>query len=262
MKILFIGDVVGGPGRRLVSEHAAAAKAACGASLVIANVENVAGGAGVTPETLRAVLEAGVDVATSGNHIFAHREAAERMAEMPALVRPVNYPPGVPGRGWLVATTPEGAKVAVVNALGRVFMETVDCPFRALDAALEILKSRAEVVVVDFHAEATSEKEAMARYLDGRVSALIGTHTHVQTADECVLPGGTAYITDVGMTGPLGGVIGTEAEPVLKRFITRMPARFKPAKGPGIFSAVAITVDRDTGRASALERIQLREVEP
>jgi metallophosphoesterase (TIGR00282 family) len=181
---------------------------------------------------------------------------------MPALVRPVNYPPGVPGRGWLVVPTPGGAKVAVVNALGRVFMETVDCPFRALDAALNVLSARADVVVVDFHAEATSEKEAMARYVDGRVAALIGTHTHVQTADEGILPRGTAYITDVGMTGPLGGVIGTEAEPVLRRFITRMPARFKPASGPGVFSAVVITVDGGTGLASAIERIQIREVEP
>lgn len=262
MKILFIGDIVGGPGRRLVKERAAAVKEEYGASLVIANVENVAGGAGVTPDTVSQVLEAGVDVATSGNHVFAHREAAERMDEMPALVRPVNYPPGVPGRGWLVATTPEGVKVAVVNALGRVFMETVDCPFRALDAALKVLAARADVVVVDFHAEATSEKEAMARHLDGRVAALIGTHTHVQTADEGILPGGTAYITDVGMTGPLGGVIGTDAGPVLKRFITRMPARFKPAKGDGIFSAVVVTVDGRTGLASAIERIQLREVEP
>ena len=262
MKILFIGDIVGGPGRRLVKERAAEVKEEYGASLVVANVENVAGGAGVTPDTVRQVLEAGVDVATSGKHVFAHRETAERMDEMPALVRPVNYPPGVPGRGWLVVTTPEGVKVAVVNALGRVFMETVDCPFRALDAALSVLSARAEVVVVDFHAEATSEKEAMARYLDGRVAALIGTHTHVQTADEGILPGGTAYITDVGMTGPLGGVIGTDAAPVLRRFITRMPARFKPAKGPGVFSAVAVTVDGDTGLASAIERIQLREVEP
>jgi metallophosphoesterase (TIGR00282 family) len=262
MKILFIGDIVGAPGRRLVTERVAAVKQECGASLVIANVENVAGGAGVTPETVRHVVEAGVDVATSGNHVFAHREAAAKMDEMPALVRPVNYPPGVPGRGWLVATTPEGVKVAVVNALGRVFMDAMDCPFRALDAALKILAARARVVVVDFHAEATSEKEAMAHYLDGRVTALIGTHTHVQTADERVLPGGTAYITDVGMTGPTGGVIGTEPAPVLKRFITRMPARFKPAAGDGVLSAVVVTVDGDTGLASAIERIQIREVEP
>lgn len=259
MEILFIGDVVGAPGRRLVAERAAALKRECGASLVIANVENVAGGAGVTPETVAQIVAAGVDVATSGNHIFAHREAAEGMDEMPTLLRPLNFPPGVPGRGWLVATTPGGRKVAVVNAQGRVFMDALDCPFRALDAALEILKARAKVVVVDFHAEATSEKEAMARYLDGRVTALIGTHTHVQTADERILPDGTAYITDVGMTGPEGGVIGTEAAPVLRRFISRMPARFKPARGKGVLSAVVISADAKTGRATAIRRIQERE---
>ncbi len=255
VEILFIGDIVGAPGRQLVAERAAALKEEHGASLVIANVENVAGGAGVTPETVAQVTAAGVDVATSGNHVFAHRDAVDRMAEMPTLIRPLNYPPGVPGRGWLVATTPEGRKVAVINAQGRVFMDDLDCPFRALDAALDILAKRAQIVVVDFHAEATSEKEAMAHHLDGRVAALIGTHTHVQTADERILPGGTAYIGDVGMTGPTGGVIGTEAAPVLRRFISRMPARFKPAGGKGVLSAVVISVDADAGSATAIKRI-------
>jgi len=259
MEILFIGDVVGAPGRRLVVERAPALKKEHNASLVIANVENVAGGAGVTPETVAQITRAGVDVATSGNHVFVHREATEGMDEMPTLLRPLNYPPGAPGRGWLVATTPEGHKVAVINAQGRVFMDMLDCPFRALDAALAVLANRAKVVVVDFHAEATSEKEAMAHYLDGRVTALIGTHTHVQTADERVSPGGTAYITDVGMTGPLGGVIGTEAEPVLKRFISRMPARFRPARGIGVLSAAVISVDEKTGCATAIKRVQERE---
>jgi metallophosphoesterase (TIGR00282 family) len=242
-----------------VTERAAALKEEYGASLVIANVENVAGGAGVTPETVAQITRAGVDVATSGNHVFAHREAADAMDEMPTLLRPLNYPRGVPGRGWLVATTPEGHKVIVINAQGRVFMDALDCPFRALDAALDILANRAKVVVVDFHAEATSEKEAMAHYLDGRVTALIGTHTHVQTADERVSPEGTAYITDVGMTGPTGGIIGTEAGPVLRRFISRMPARFKPARGPAVLSAVVISVDAETGCATAIKRVQERE---
>lgn len=259
MEILFIGDVVGAPGRRLVSERAVALKREVGASFVIANVENVAGGAGVTAETIAQVIGAGVDVATSGNHVFAHREAVDAVGEMPTLLRPLNYPPGVPGRGWLVATTPEGHKIAVINAQGRVFMDALDCPFRALDAALDVLANRAKVVVVDFHAEATSEKEAMAHYLDGRVTALVGTHTHVQTADERMLPDGTAYITDVGMTGPTGGIIGTEAAPVLKRFISRMPARFKPARGKGVLSAVVISVDEKTGRATAIKRIQEHE---
>ncbi|UCH78636.1 MAG: TIGR00282 family metallophosphoesterase [Candidatus Coatesbacteria bacterium] len=255
MKILFIGDVVGPVGRRLVRAHAAALRQEYGASLVIANVENVAGGAGVTPETVAEVVEAGVDVATSGNHVFAHRDAVERMDDMPKLIRPLNYPPGTPGRGWLVAPTPRGVKVAVINAAGRVFMEALDCPFRGLDEAVEVLRGEAPLIVVDFHAEATSEKEAMAHYLDGRVAALLGTHTHVQTADERVLPGGTAYITDVGMTGPTGGIIGTEARPVLDRFVTRMPARFKPARGSGVLSAVVVDADEATGRATAVERL-------
>ncbi|MGD8717296.1 MAG: TIGR00282 family metallophosphoesterase [Candidatus Zixiibacteriota bacterium] len=259
MKILFIGDIVGSTGRRLVEERTAELKAEYETSLVVANVENVAGGAGVTPDTLSRVIDAGVDVATSGNHIFANRETAGAMNEMPALVRPVNFPPGVPGRGWFVAKTPEGVNVAVINALGRVFMDAVDCPFRALDAALEVVSRRADVVLIDFHAEATSEKEAMARHLDGRVTALIGTHTHVQTADAQVLPQGTAYITDVGMTGPTGGVIGTDAAPVLRRFISRMPARFKPANGPGILCAAVVDVDEQTGFARGIERIQIRE---
>jgi metallophosphoesterase (TIGR00282 family) len=259
MRILFIGDVVGDVGRRIVADRLPALRASQAPSLVIANVENVAGGAGVTPATLAKVLAAGVDVATSGNHVFARREALTAMDDMPALVRPLNYPPGAPGRGWLVATTAAGAKVAVLNAAGRVFMDMLDCPFRTLDAALADVTAETRFVVVDFHAEATSEKEAMAHYLDGRVSAVIGTHTHVQTADERVLPGGTAYITDVGMTGPAGGIIGTEARAVLKRFITRLPARFTPAKGEGLLSAVLVDLDDETGKARGIERIFVRD---
>ncbi len=259
MNILFIGDVVGRTGRRLVAEVLAARAREWSPALVIANVENITGGAGVTPEKLAPVLKAGVDVATSGNHVFVHKEAVERMEAMPALLRPVNYPPGAPGRGWLVAATPAGTPVAVVNAAGRVFMDIMDCPFRALDAVITEAAARARIIVVDFHAEATSEKEAMAHYLDGRVTALIGTHTHVQTADERLLPGGTAYITDVGMTGPAEGIIGTEPAPVLRRFITRLPARFAPAKGKGVFSAALVEADEETGRAVAIRRIQVRE---
>jgi len=259
MNILFIGDIVGRTGRRLVAEKTPALVQSWDCSLVIANVENVAAGAGVTPDTLAQVLKAGVDVATSGNHVFARPEAVEEMNAMPALVRPLNYPPGAPGRGWLVAKGHGGERVAVINAAGRVFMDALDCPFRGLDAALAEVAGKAEVTVVDFHAEATSEKEAMGHYLDGRVAALVGTHTHVQTADERVLPGGTAYITDVGMTGSYEGVIGTEVGPVLTRFVSRMPARFKPLGGKGIFSAVVIAVDRKTGRATSIHRIMDRE---
>lgn len=229
------------------------------AAFVIANVENVAAGAGVTPETVAAVLRAGVDVATSGNHVFAHSEIIAAVDDMPAFLRPLNFPPGVPGRGWLLARARTGERVAVINLLGRVFMDVMDCPFRAVDAALAVLAGETDIVIVDFHAEATSEKEAMAHYLDGRVTAVVGTHTHVQTADERILPRGTAYITDVGMTGPADGVIGTAVEPVLRRFLTRTPARFSPAKGKGILCAALISVDPATGKASAIKRIQIRE---
>jgi hypothetical protein len=253
MKILFLGDVVGRVGRRLVAERAAALAADHGAELIVANVENAAAGAGITPSTLAALTKAGVDVATSGNHVFAQREAAEQMDAMPTLVRPANYPPGTPGRGYVVVTTPGGARVAVVNLAGRVFMDCLDCPFRTADRVLEEVAGA--TVVVDFHAEATSEKEAMGHYLDGRVAAVVGTHTHVQTADERVLPGGTAYITDVGMTGAAGGVIGTEVGPVLRRLVGKMPARFTPAEGEGILGAVVLDLDEAQGRARRIVRI-------
>jgi len=259
MKILFCGDVVGKTGRRVLAARAAELARAHGASLIIANLENAAAGAGVTPATYGQMVQAGVDVATSGNHVFAHKDGLAHIDDMPALLRPANYPPGTPGRGWLVANTPEGARVGVVNLVGRVFMDALDCPFRAADAALADLRDRADFVVVDFHAEATSEKQAMGFYLDGRVAALIGTHTHVQTADERILPNGTAYITDVGMTGCYEGIIGTEPAPVLRRFIQKLPARFTPLEGRGLLAAVVVAVDVATGRATAVERIMVGE---
>jgi metallophosphoesterase (TIGR00282 family) len=259
MKILFLGDVVGKTGRRLVAQRAAALAREVGADLVVANVENVAAGAGVTPATLAALLHAGVDVATSGNHVFARKESLAAMDEMPALVRPANYPPGAPGRGWRVATTPAGVKVGVVNLVGRVFMDCLDCPFRAADGALAALAGGADVVLVDFHAEATSEKETMGYYLDGRVAAVLGTHTHVPTADERVLPGGTAFITDVGMTGPAGGVIGTKPDAVIRRLVQKLPARFEPAEGKGWLCAVVVDADETTGLARGISRVMERE---
>lgn len=261
VKVLFLGDVVGKVGRRLVAARATALAREHSCDLVAANVENIAGGAGVTPEKLTALVAAGIDVATSGNHVFAKPEALTRMGDMPRLVRPANYPPATPGRGWLSVASPTGVEVAVVNLQGRVFMSDLDCPFRTADSVLgEIAEvSGAKVIIVDFHAEATSEKEAMGRYLDGRVTAVVGTHTHVQTADERVLPGGTAYLTDVGMTGPSDGIIGTRSEPVLKRFLSQLPARFEPATGGGIIGGAVITADDRTGRAIGIQRIQWRE---
>lgn len=259
MKILFCGDVVGKAGRRVLAARVAELARARGASLIVANAENAAAGAGITPATYGQIIQAGVDVVTSGNHVFAHKDGLAHMEDMPALVRPANYPPGTPGRGWLVANTPEGVRVGVVNLIGRVFMDALDCPFRAAEEALAALRGQADVVIVDFHAEATSEKQAMGLYLDGRVAAVIGTHTHVPTADERILPKGTAYITDVGMTGCYDGIIGTDPGPVLRRMIQKLPARFTPLEGRGTLAGVVVAVDAATGRAAAIERVTVEE---
>ena len=256
MKLLLVGDVVGSPGRKalreilpdLVAEHAV--------DLVIVNAENAAGGFGITEKVAGQLFSAGAHVLTSGNHIWDKRESLPYIDQESRLLRPANYPEGVPGSGTGVFVAPTGAKVAVLNLAGRVFMSALDCPFRYADGHVERLRRETPVVLVDFHAEATSEKIAMGRYLDGRVSAVIGTHTHVQTADERILPGGTAYLTDVGMTGPRESVIGTEPSIVIGRFLSRMPARFEIAKGPWQFDAVLISVDEKTGKALRIERIR------
>jgi 2',3'-cyclic-nucleotide 2'-phosphodiesterase len=226
------------------------------ADLVVANVENAAGGFGVTPAFARAFLDQGVDVMTSGNHIWDKREIVEYIAKENLLLRPANYPAGTPGVGWVtVKAGPH--RVAVLNLMGRVFMNPIDCPFRTADAVLPELRRETSIILVDMHAEATSESVAMGWYLDGRVSAVVGTHRHVQTADERVLPGGTAYITDLGLTGPTDGVIGVDRETIIQRFLTQMPTRFEPAKGPAALHGVVITVDPESGRASAIRRVQV-----
>lgn len=255
MNILFIGDIVGRAGRqalarwlsRLVDDH--------GIDLVVANGENAAGGFGLTLEVARELFDLGVQVITSGNHIWDKREICDYLDEQPALLRPANYPPGLPGRGSGVFSTPGGVRVGVLNLEGRVFMSNLDCPFRAADELIATLRQRTPVILVDFHAEATSEKAAMGHYLDGRVSAMVGTHTHVQTADERILPGGTAYITDVGMTGSRDAVIGIRKELAIERFLTQLPVRFEVAKKDPVLNAVAISIDEQTGRAVAVERI-------
>lgn len=255
MLLLVVGDVHGRPGRRILKERLSRLRARHDAQFVIVNGENAAGGAGLNREVAAEILAAGVDVITGGNHIWQHRGAYELLDTEPRIVRPLNYPPGVPGRGTVVAASKDGVAVAVLNLQGRVFMPDVDDPFRAVRAELEGVRERARVIVVDFHAEATSEKIAMGWFLDGRVSALIGTHTHVQTADERILPKGTAYITDVGMTGPRDGVIGMDRDRILERFLTGLPVRFEVASGPAQLSAVAVDVDEETGRARRIERI-------
>ena len=254
MRILMIGDVVGRPGRRVVRQFLPGLCHDYEVSLVIANGENSAGGIGITSDIARELLDCGVNVITTGNHVWAKKEIIPYMdGELPIL-RPLNFPPGAPGRGFL-----EIKGVLVVNLIGRVFIGEFDCPFRAIDSMLSEIKTDPKVIVVDFHAEATSEKVAMGRYLDGRVSAVLGTHTHVGTSDACIFPRGTAYVTDVGMVGPADSVIGVDAESAIRSFLTSMPHRFFMSEGPASFDAVLVDVDEATGKAVSIQRIQLKE---
>ncbi len=255
MLVLAIGDIIGKPGRRAVQKLLPDLKQQYGVGLVIANAENTAGGLGLTEATADELFGAGVDVLTSGNHIWAQKEIVPYLeSEMPIL-RPLNYPPGVPGRGHLVSN-----QTVVVNLIGRTFMSDYDCPFRAMDKLLAELGSGPAVIIVDFHAEATSEKMAMGRYLDGRVSAVLGTHTHVGTIDTQLLRQGTAYVTDIGMTGPADSVIGDDTNSVIHHFLTMMPHRLSVGKGRVIFNAILVGVDDRSGKATSIERIY-REVE-
>jgi len=256
MKLLFIGDIVGRPGRDLVRVGVGALVAHHGINLVIANGENSAGGNGITREIGDSLIAQGVDVITSGNHVWDKKEVFEYIGVEPRLVRPVNYP-DAPGRGSYVARTADGRSVGVLNLMGRVHMANLDDPFRAADREVTSLAERTRIIFVDFHAEATSEKIAMGWFLDGRVTAVVGTHTHVQTADERVLPGGTAYITDVGMTGPHDGVIGVEKAPVIQKFLSGMPTRFEAASGDPILHGVIVTADDASGKATGITRLSL-----
>ena len=252
MLILAIGDIVGKPGRKAVSQLLPGLRQQYGLKLIIANGENAAGGIGLTPETAQELLDAGVDVITSGNHIWAQKEIFPYLEGQMPIVRPLNYPPGVPGRGYITL-----GPVAVVNIMGRTFIGNLDCPFQAMDKLLAKLKQ--PVIIVDFHAEATSEKVAMGRYLDGRVSAVLGTHTHVGTIDTQILAGGTAYVTDIGMTGPTDSVIGDDVDAVIQRFLTGLHHRLSVGKGKPVLNAVMVDIDDATGRARTIERIY-REV--
>lgn len=255
MRILMVGDVVGKPGRQLTLELTPRLKKEYNADFVIVNGENAAAGRGITPENCEAMFQAGIDVITLGNHAWGRREVYSYLDREARLLRPANYPPGVPGQGVGVYTCSVG-QIAVVSLQGRTFMEPVDDPFRAIDAILEGLKEKTRVVFIDFHAEATSEKQAFGWHVDGRVSAVVGTHTHVQTADERILPGGAAYLTDVGMTGPIDSVIGMRREIVVPRFLNLLPAHFEVADGPAQLCAVLVDIDAATGRATRIRRIQ------
>lgn len=248
--ILFVGDIFGKSGRRVLASRLAEIKKQHAITAVVANCENVAGGIGVTPPLARDLLALGVDVLTSGNHVWRYKEIYRYLEEEKRLLRPVNYPPGAPGHGVIVVELEMGFRLAVVNLQGRVFMDPLDCPFRAADQCLSklTLGRDANAILVDFHAEATSEKAAMGIYLDGRVSAVLGTHTHVPTADARILPKGTGFMTDVGMTGSYDSVIGMEIPSVMPRFLRGLPTRFEPEDAEGTLAAVVVEVDEMTGR--------------
>lgn len=256
MKILFIGDIVGKPGRRAVRELLPWIVEERRIDFVIANCENAAAGFGVTSEVIEELYGCHIDVLTSGNHIWDKKEIMNFVDGYETLLRPANYPAGAPGHGSVVVATPSGIRVGVINLAGRVFMNSLDCPFRAVDTEIEEMKNKARVIIVDMHAEATSEKIAMGWYLNGRVAAVLGTHTHVQTADERILPDETAYITDVGMTGPFDSVIGIKKEVILQRFLLQIPGKFDVAKGDVRLQGVTVEIDPD-GRAKAIERINV-----
>jgi 2',3'-cyclic-nucleotide 2'-phosphodiesterase len=255
VNILFIGDIVGRPGRDLVRQGLAALVEHHAIDLVVANVENAAAGFGITREIGEQLLDAGIDVMTSGNHIWDKREALDYIGIEPRLLRPANYPAGAPGNGRYLARSRGDISVGVVNVMGRVFMLNIDDPFAVVLREIEALAARTRIVFVDFHAEATSEKLAMGWHLDGKVTAVVGTHTHVQTADERILPKGTAYLTDVGMTGPHDSIIGVEIEPALGRFLTGLPSKFETATANPRLNAVVVEADEETGRALDIERL-------
>ncbi|OIQ08863.1 TIGR00282 family metallophosphoesterase [Neomoorella thermoacetica] len=256
MRILMIGDVVGRPGRKAVREVLPALLQEHRPDLVIANGENAAGGNGITPDTAGELFASGIDVLTMGNHVWDKREALTLLEEEERIIRPANYPPGTPGRGYNLFEVKEGLKVGVINLSGRVFLPPLECPFRLGRQLAEELRAETRVIIVDFHAEATSEKVALGWHLDGLVSAVVGTHTHIQTADARVLPGGTAYITDVGMTGPRDSVLGVKTEIIVHKFLTQLPARFEIAGGVIQLEGVILDIDPSTGRAAGIQRVQ------
>lgn len=259
MRVLLIGDIVGKTGRRMVGQHIRSFREKYGIDLVVANGENAAGGNGLTHDVLDELLSSGIDVITSGNHIFDKKEILQFIDDVPQVLRPLNLPYGTPGRGYVVVS-PAGVPVVIINIAGRAFMPfQYDDPFRAVDDLLTSLAGQVAVAIVDFHAETTSEKAAMAWYLDGRVAVVVGTHTHVQTADERILPGGTAFLTDLGMTGPANSVIGVKTELVIQKLRTQLPVRFDTAQGSGQLGALMVDINPEAGTATAVKRFLIWE---
>lgn len=258
IKILFFGDVIGRPGRSILRRYISVLRKKFSPDIIIANGENAAGGVGITEKIGTEILSY-VDVLTSGNHIWDKKEGIEYIGKEPRVLRPANYPAVNPGKGSFVFESAAGNKIGILNLQGRVFMEAIDCPFRTADSLIESLKEITPVIIVDFHAEATSEKQALGWYLDGKVSAVIGTHTHIPTADERILPGGTAYITDAGMVGGLNSVIGIRRSQALQRFLTARPQRFEPSKEGVLLNAVYLEVDSENGQAISIQRENIIE---
>ena len=257
MKILMIGDVVGSPGRKIFEREVPRLKKERGIDAVVVNAENCAAGSGITAALSRSFFDAGADAITLGDHTWGQKEFAGQIGSLEKVIRPVNFPQECPGRGWCMVTMPT-FRFAVVNVQGRVFMNPVDCPFKAMDRALNEIPTDVPVFV-DFHAEATSEKITLGYYLDGRVTAIVGTHTHVQTSDAVVLPGGTAYLTDLGMTGPYVSSIGRDLKPVTRKFVTGMPSRFDVAQGPCVLEGAVIDFDPASKKALGIETLRIRE---
>jgi len=256
MKIIFISDIVGQPGREIIASRLPAFAVTEKPDFIIANGENSAGGKGITTAIANELFLLGINVITLGNHSFDRKEG-ESALDSEKILRPANYPPGVPGCGWGIFSNISGQKIVVINLMGRVYMPLTDCPFRTASAIVEKLPKGVNTIIVDFHAEVTSEKQAMGWYLDGKVSAVIGTHTHIPTADERVMPQGTAYITDAGLTGPIEGVIGMDKELVLKKFLTAIPQHFEVAKGRSVMQGCVVTTNDATGKAILIKRFSL-----
>ncbi|MEO7715552.1 MAG: TIGR00282 family metallophosphoesterase [Capsulimonas sp.] len=260
MRILMLGDVVGKVGREAAETMLPTLKEMYSPQFTIVNGENAAAGLGITPEIARSLLRNGADVITLGNHTWNRRDIVPYLDQEPRILRPANYPPGTAGSGYRVFTAENGVRVGVANMMGRVFMEALDDPFRTADKILESFQGQTKISFFDFHGEATSEKTAFGYYLDGRASVVVGTHTHVQTADERILPKGTAYITDVGMCGPQDSIIGMNAEIVVQKFVTQMPNRFEVAEGGVVLCGIVADVDPDTGHATQIQRVQIRDI--
>jgi len=261
VRLLLIGDIVGKPGRHIVSRAVAGLVRAENIDLVVANAENAAGGSGLTPANYQELMSSGVNCVTLGDHIYRRREIMDVLERQPNIVKPANFPPQAPGREFAVVTARDGSQVGVFSLLGRVFMRPVDCPWAAADRVLAAISPEVKIILLDFHAEATSDKQLMGRYLDGRVSAVLGTHTHVPTADECILPGGTAFQCDVGMTGPLDSVLGRRTDRVMEATLTFNPTHFEVALHDVRLQGTLVDVDPQTGRATAIRRVSVNEVE-